>query len=120
MAGQRQGICNVLEWAVITAQKDLIRPAHLPEMIGSQRVTAGAVAWSNGKMARCTFELGRNLEEVKREYVAETLKSVNQDRTARPSSWGSACGPCTIGSRNLSKTQGQLHEQSAGCSSCRP
>jgi len=76
--GNARELRNVLEWAVITAQKDLIRPAHLPEMMGTKRTAEPASI--ERKDGAVSFELGRKLEEVKKEYVSETLKSVNQDR----------------------------------------
>lgn len=77
--GNARELRNILEWAVITAQKDLIRPAHLPEIMGAKKMSEPAAV--ERKDGAVSFELGRKLEEVKREYVAETLKSVNQDRS---------------------------------------
>ncbi len=77
--GNVRELRNVLEWAVITAQKDLILPGHLPKTLGSGVTSAPpAAAQQNGGGMR--FELGRTLDEIEREYVTETLKSVNNDR----------------------------------------
>ncbi len=75
--GNVRELRNVLEWAVITAHSDAIMPAHLPKMLGiSTPVTDSAAA--NG--AGIHFEPGRALEEIEREYILATLRSVNNDR----------------------------------------
>ena len=77
--GNARELRNVLEWAVITAQKDLIRAWHLPKNL-SGKAPPPAPLPVEVKDGTVRFEVGRTLEEIKREYVAETLKSVNQDR----------------------------------------
>ena len=77
--GNARELRNVLEWAVITAQKDLIRSWHLPKNLGGKSSSSPLPA-VEPKDGVVRFEIGRTLEDVKREYVAETLKSVNQDR----------------------------------------
>ena len=80
--GNVRELRNVLEWAVITAQKDLILPRHLPKMQGNGSAPAAArpedAPSHDGAALR--IELGRTLDEVEREYMTETLKSVNNDR----------------------------------------
>ena len=75
--GNVRELRNVLEWAVITAQSGAIMPAHLPKTLGVQTSVTDAPI-SNGTAVR--FEPGRALEEIEREYVLATLKSVNNDR----------------------------------------
>jgi DNA-binding NtrC family response regulator len=75
--GNVRELRNVLEWAVITAHTEAIMPAHLPKMLGVRTAAAEPPA-VNGTGIR--FEAGRTLEEIEREYVLATLKSVNNDR----------------------------------------
>jgi DNA-binding NtrC family response regulator len=77
--GNVRELRNVLEWAVITAQKDLILPRHLPKMQGNGSASP-APAPARPEEGALRIELGRTLDEVEREYMAETLKSVNNDR----------------------------------------
>jgi DNA-binding NtrC family response regulator len=74
--GNVRELRNVLEWAVITAHSDAIMPAHLPRTIGVRPLAEPLPA--NGTGLR--FETGRSLEEIEREYISATLKSVNNDR----------------------------------------
>jgi DNA-binding NtrC family response regulator len=75
--GNVRELRNVLEWAVITAHSDAIMPTHLPKMLGVRTSSADAPI-ANGTAVR--FEPGRPLEEIEREYVLATLKSVENDR----------------------------------------
>jgi DNA-binding NtrC family response regulator len=75
--GNVRELRNVLEWAVITAHSDAIMPAHLPKIIGP-RPSAPDPPIASGTSVR--FEPGRALEEIEREYILATLKSVNNDR----------------------------------------
>ncbi len=75
--GNVRELRNVLEWAVITAHSDAILPAHLPKIFGS-RPCAVDLPIANGAGVR--FDPGRPLEEIEREYILATLKSVNNDR----------------------------------------
>jgi DNA-binding NtrC family response regulator len=75
--GNVRELRNVLEWAVITAHEDAIMPAHLPKIVGSRAATPEP-AGANGSGVR--FETGRGLEDIEREYILATLKSVNNDR----------------------------------------
>jgi DNA-binding NtrC family response regulator len=75
--GNVRELRNVLEWAVITAHSDVIMPAHLPKMLGVRTAVTDAPI-ANGTAVR--FEPGRPLEEIEREYVLATLKSVDNDR----------------------------------------
>jgi DNA-binding NtrC family response regulator len=77
--GNVRELRNVLEWAVITARKDLILPQHLPKPMGGGGSTpAQAPAPPPDGIMR--FEVGRSLDEIEAAYIAETLKSVNNDR----------------------------------------
>ncbi len=79
--GNVRELRNVLEWAVITAQKDLILPVHLPKMLGNgANAQAQAPASSRREDGTLRLELGRTLDEIEKEYMTETLKSVNNDR----------------------------------------
>ena len=78
--GNVRELRNVLEWAVITAQKDLILPGHLPKTLGTGGFFAAACSGPVKRSGGMRFELGRTLDEIEREYVTETLKSVNNDR----------------------------------------
>jgi DNA-binding NtrC family response regulator len=77
--GNVRELRNVLEWAVITAQKDLILPRHLPKLSGNGDLTPSPAPPQREEQA-VRIELGRTLEEVERTYLAETLRSVNNDR----------------------------------------
>ena len=77
--GNVRELRNVLEQAVITAREGLIQTWHLPK----NRAASGSSApslFAEPADAQAHFTLGRPLDEVKLEYVAETLKSVNHDR----------------------------------------
>ena len=79
--GNVRELRNVLEWAVITAQKDLILPRHLPKLQGSSAGSdAAQPARPLDEDGVLRVELGRTLDEVEKEYMTETLKSVNNDR----------------------------------------
>lgn len=85
--GNVRELRNVLEWAVITAQSGLIRLAHLPRNLAAAPVAAArpaaqaaTVGGSAAAGAGIRFELGRSLDDVKNEYLIETLKSVGHDR----------------------------------------
>ncbi len=84
--GNVRELRNVLEWAVITAHKDLILPQHLPKTLGNS-ATPAPVSPQPGDGA-LRFELGRPLDDIKREYITETLKSVNIDRQRAAQSLG--------------------------------
>jgi DNA-binding NtrC family response regulator len=77
--GNVRELRNVLEWAVITARKDLILPQHLPKALGngSAPYTPALAPQGDGAMR---FEVGRSLDEIESAYITETLKSVNNDR----------------------------------------
>jgi DNA-binding NtrC family response regulator len=77
--GNVRELRNVLEWAVITARTGLIQTWQLPKnfSIPSKPAASASAHVSDGATR---FALGRSLEEVKMEYVEETLKSVNNDR----------------------------------------
>jgi DNA-binding NtrC family response regulator len=75
--GNVRELRNVLEWAVITAQGDAILPAHLPKTVGSRDSTPEPAA-ANGSDIR--FRTGRGLDDIEREYISATLKSVNNNR----------------------------------------
>ncbi len=77
--GNIRELRNVLEWAVITAQKDLVLPRHLPKL-GGEAVLEPSPAPPQREDHAVRIELGRTLDEVEREYMAETLRSVNNDR----------------------------------------
>ncbi len=84
--GNVRELRNVLEWAVITAQRELILPQHLPR-IGPQHLpkigangTATGAPITPSEDGALRIPLGRTLDEVEREYMSETLKSVNNDR----------------------------------------
>jgi DNA-binding NtrC family response regulator len=77
--GNIRELRNVLEWAVVTAQKNLILPAHLPRALGSRSLSPTAAPAAPGDQA-IRFEVGRSLSEMEAEYIARTLKSVNNDR----------------------------------------
>jgi DNA-binding NtrC family response regulator len=76
--GNVRELRNVLEWAVITAHSETMMPTHLPMSVGSSHAAAAPAPLANGAGVR--FETGRTLEEIEREYVVATLKSVNNDR----------------------------------------
>lgn len=76
--GNVRELRNVLEWAVITAQKDLILPQHLPKLGAHATATSSPVLHAEEGALR--IPLGRTLDQVEREYMTETLKSVNNDR----------------------------------------
>jgi DNA-binding NtrC family response regulator len=79
--GNIRELRNVLEWAVITAQKDLILPRHLPKILGNGAGSGAAQpARQPDEDGVLRVELGRTLDEVEKEYMTETLKSVNNDR----------------------------------------
>jgi DNA-binding NtrC family response regulator len=77
--GNVRELRNVLEWAVITARRDLILPRHLPKALdgGGSSQTLSPAPQTDGFMR---FEVGRSLDEIEAAYIAETLKSVNNDR----------------------------------------
>jgi DNA-binding NtrC family response regulator len=77
--GNVRELRNVLEWAVITAQKDLILPQHLPKTsrFGAAPVDPTPAAQTEGGFR---FDVGRSLNDIESAYIAETLKSVNNDR----------------------------------------
>ena len=77
--GNIRELRNVLEWAVITAQKDLILPRHLPKL-SNEGVLEPSPAPPQSEDRAVRIELGRTLDEVERDYMAETLRSVNNDR----------------------------------------
>jgi DNA-binding NtrC family response regulator len=77
--GNVRELRNVLEWSVITAQNGLIRSSHLPKSVMGGRSHTSVAQWESTDSG-VRFELGRTIEDVKREYVARTLESVNQDR----------------------------------------
>jgi DNA-binding NtrC family response regulator len=79
--GNVRELRNVLEWAVITAQKDLILPRHLPKLLGNGAGSSAAQpARQQDEDGVLRVALGRTLDEVEKEYMTETLKSVNNDR----------------------------------------
>ena len=75
--GNIRELRNVLEWAVITAQRDLILPRHLPKIAGGPSALRMPPQREEGGI---DVRLGRTLEEVDREYTLATLLSVNNDR----------------------------------------
>jgi DNA-binding NtrC family response regulator len=77
--GNVRELRNVLEWAVVTAQKDLILPQHLPRALGNGASSLTTMPSPQGDGA-IRFEVGRSLDEIEAVYIAETLKSVNNDR----------------------------------------
>ncbi len=77
--GNVRELRNVLEWAVITARTGLIQTWHLPKSFPASRERAVA-APSPLSDGAARFALGRNLKDIKLEYVEETLRSVNNDR----------------------------------------
>jgi DNA-binding NtrC family response regulator len=78
--GNVRELRNVLEWSVITAQEGLIRSSHLPKSVTGGRPSPLPLAQWESTDSSVRFELGRTIEDVKREYVARTLESVDQDR----------------------------------------
>ncbi len=78
--GNVRELRNVLEWSVITAKEGLIRPSHLPKSLAEPKKADLAPAPVRADDGVVRFEVGRTLEEIRKEYVAATLKSVNQDR----------------------------------------
>ena len=64
---------------MITARKDLILPQHLPKTLGNSGAVYAPVPVPAGDGAM-RFEVGRSLDEIESAYIAETLKSVNNDR----------------------------------------
>src|SRR6202012_4171149 len=76
--GNVRELRNVLEWAVVTAQKDLILPQHLPRALGSSGGPITPVPMPQGD-GTLHFDVGRSLDEIEAVYIAETLKSVNND-----------------------------------------
>jgi DNA-binding NtrC family response regulator len=77
--GNVRELRNVLEWAVITAHADAMMPAHLPKTLGVVR-TSPAEAPATASGAGVRIETGHTLEEIERQYILATLKSVNNDR----------------------------------------
>jgi DNA-binding NtrC family response regulator len=77
--GNVRELRNILEWAAITAQSDLILPRHLPKTLGGAR-TAQRQPSTQTEGGALQLELGRTLEEIETEYISETLKSVSNDR----------------------------------------
>jgi DNA-binding NtrC family response regulator len=73
--GNVRELRNVLEWAVITAHSDALMPSHLPKLPGA-RTPDPPIA--SGTSVR--FETGHTLEEIEKEYILATLKSVGNDR----------------------------------------
>jgi DNA-binding NtrC family response regulator len=84
--GNARELRNVLEWAVITAQNDLILPRHLPKSLGAG--TSARPTPLQAADGALRFEIGRTLDEIENVYVMETLKSVNNDRKRAAQSLG--------------------------------
>jgi DNA-binding NtrC family response regulator len=75
--GNVRELRNVLEWAVITARSEALMPSHLPKLPGGW---TSAPEHPSVTGAGVRFETGHTLEEIEREYIQATLKSVNNDR----------------------------------------
>jgi DNA-binding NtrC family response regulator len=76
--GNVRELRNALEWAVITAQSAVLMPSHLPHTLSRRGASESKTSVNNGTSVQ--FETARPLDEVEREYIMATLKTVNNDR----------------------------------------
>jgi DNA-binding NtrC family response regulator len=71
---------NCMERAVVMAETDRIRLSDLPLAVRNGRIEEPGSSWAEGKRG-VSWEVGRPMREIEREYILKTLEEMKGNRT---------------------------------------